>query len=125
MGFLRIPNFWPEIGEYRIDITNIRIDRKSGTAASGAIIPSEQVKSGTIFKGILEIIAKQGNFKFGKPREIGGIKIDLWLTGIASKPVEEAQLLLINKVLIPALNNITVLGGQKSKGAGKISIELE
>jgi len=124
MGLLRIPNALPELGEYKIDQTSIRIDRKSGTAASGAIVTGEQVKPGSIFKGTLEIIAKQGNFEFGKPREIGEIKIDRWLDGIASKPTSETQLLLINKLLIPALNNITVLGGQKSKGAGKVTVEI-
>jgi len=124
MGFLRIPNFWPEAGEYRIEQTSIRIDRESGTAATGAIVIGEQVKPGTIFKGTLEIVAQKGTFQFGKAREIGETKVDLWLDGISSKPIEEAQLLLINEILIPALNNITVLGGQKSKGAGKVSIEL-
>ncbi len=125
MGFLRISNFWPEMGEYRIDQTGIRIDRESGTAATGAIVTGEQVKPGTIFKGTLEIVAQQGTFQFGKAREIGGTEVDLWLDGIASKPIEETQLLLINKIIIPALNNIAILGGQKSKGAGKISIELD
>jgi len=32
--------------------------------------------------------------------------------------------MLINEILIPALNNLTILGGQKSKGAGKIKIEI-
>lgn len=125
MGFLRIPNFWPEAGEYRIDQTSIRIDRESGTAASGAIVTGEQVKPGTTFKGTLEIVAKQITFQFGRAREIGGTKVDLWLNGIAPKPIEEVQLLLINEILIPALNNLTVLGGQKSKGAGKVLIELD
>lgn len=124
MGFLRIPNFWPETGEYRIDQTSIRIDRESGTAATGAIVTGEQVKPGTVFKGILEIVAQRGTFQFGRAKEIGGTKVDLWLDGIASKPTEEAQLLLINEILLPALSNITVLGGQKSKGAGKVSIEF-
>jgi len=124
MGFLRIPNFWPEEGEYKIDQTSIRIDRESRTAATGAIVTGEQVKPGAIFKGTLEIVAQQRTFQFGRAREIGGTKVDLWLDGIAPKPIDEAQLLLINEILIPALNNITVLGGQKSKGAGKVSIEL-
>ncbi len=124
MGFLRIPNFWPETGEYSIDQTSIRIDRESGTAAHRALVKGEQVKPGTIFKGTLEIVSQQGTFQFGRPREIGGIKVDLWLDEVVSTPVEKVQLLLINEILIPALNNITVLGGQKSKGAGKVSIEL-
>ena len=127
MGFLSIPNFWPDTGEYRIEQTSIRIDRKSGTAATGAIVAGEQVKPGTTFRGTLEIVSvsQQETFQFGKTRRIGGIKVDLWLDGINSKPIKEVQLLLINEILIPALNNITVLGGQKSKGAGKISIALD
>lgn len=124
MGLLRIPNSWSENGEHKIDQTSIRIDRKSGTAATGAIVTGEQVKPGSIFKGTIEIVAKQGTFEFGRPREIGGIKVDMWLDGIASKPIGDAQLQLINKLLIPALNNITVLGGQKSKGAGKVTLEI-
>jgi len=124
MGLLHIPNFWPEMGEHRIDQTSIRIDRKSGTAAIGAIVTGEQVKSGTLFKGTLEVLARQGAFEFGRPRVIGGTKVDLWLEGIASRSVGDAQLLLINELLIPALNNVTVLGGQKSKGAGKVTIEI-
>jgi len=124
MGCLRVPNFWPEVGEHRIEQTSIRIDRKSGTAAKGAIITGEQVKPGTVFKGDLEIVAKQSDFEFGRPRVIGGEKVDLWLDGIASKQVHDAQLLLINEILIPALNNIAVLGGQKSKGGGKVTIEI-
>ena len=125
MGMLRIPNFWSVTGEHIIDQTNIRIDRKSGTAAIHAKLEGEQVKPRTLFLGELEIVAKQGNFEFGRPREIGGKKIDMWLDGIAARPIGEAQLLLINKLLIPALNNITVLGGQKSKGAGKVTVEID
>lgn len=124
MGLLRVPSFWPETGEHLIDQTSIRIDRETGTAARRAIVTSEQVKPGTTFNGTLEIIAEEGTFEFGRPRVIGGETVDKWLTGIASDPIEKVQLLLINDILIPALNNVKVLGGQKSRGAGKISIEI-
>lgn len=124
MGFLRIPNFWPAVGEYRADQTSIRIDRESGTAATGAIVTGEQVKPGTVFNGILEILAQQGTFEFGRSRIIGGMKVDLWLDGITSKSAEKTQLLLINEILIPVLDNLMILGGQKSKGAGKVKIEI-
>jgi CRISPR/Cas system CSM-associated protein Csm3 (group 7 of RAMP superfamily) len=124
MGLLRIPNFWPETGEHLIDQTSIRIDRETGTAAHRAIVTSEQVKPKTAFDGTLEIIAEQGSFEFGRSRTVGEKMIDIWLTGTASDPIEEVQLLLINEILIPALNNIAVLGGQKSKGAGRVTIEL-
>lgn len=123
MGFLRIPSFWPGTGEHLVDQTSIRIDRETGTAAHGAIVRSEQVKPGTEFAGTLEVVAEQGAFKFGRPRNIGGKTVDRWLTGVASDPIDKVQLLLINDILVPALNNITVLGGQKSRGAGKVIVE--
>jgi len=124
MGFLRMPNFCPVVGEYKIEQTSIRIDRESGAAVTGAIATGEQVKPGAIFKGILEIVAQQRTFQFGVAREIGGTKVDLWMDRIDSKPIEEARLLLINEILTPTLNNINVLGSQKSKGAGKITVEI-
>lgn len=124
MGLIRIPNLWPRMGEHLIDQTSIRIDRETGTAAHGAIVKSEQVKPGTVFSGALEIVAEQGSFEFGRPRTVGGEKIDKWLTGIASDPIEEVQLFLLNDILIPALNSVTALGGQKSKGAGKVTIGI-
>ena len=124
MGFLRIPNFWPEVGNYVISQTNIRIDRKTGTAATGAIVTGDQVKPGTVFKGDLEIVNNRLAFQFGRARIIGDETLDLWLKEAHTKPLEEVQLLLLNEILIPALNNITMLGGQRSKGGGKVSICL-
>jgi len=123
-GFLRIPNFLPQPGEWRIDQTRIRIDRKTGTAAPGALVTGEQVKPGSFFAGKLLIFQQRHGTTFGHCREIGGTKVDQWLDEWSEADDNMRQLCLINNILIPALNNLKVLGGQKSLGAGRVEITL-
>lgn len=124
-GFLRIPNFFPEEGSHCIDQTNIRIDRKTQTVVHRATFKGEQVKPKTTFKGNLRIIVKDSNFDFGRPREIDHETVaDLWLQGVNQQNLPDVQKRIVNEVLVPALNNVTILGGQKSKGAGDIEISL-
>jgi CRISPR/Cas system CMR subunit Cmr4 (Cas7 group RAMP superfamily) len=123
-GYLRVPNFFPEPGEWRIDQTRIRIDRKSQTAATGAIVTGEQVKPGSVFKGEMLIFAERHGSRFGYCREIGGTKVDLWLDRWGESDDGKRSLFLINEILIPALNNVAVLGGQKSLGGGRVIISI-
>lgn len=123
-GFLRICNFFPQPGEWRIDQTRIRIDRKSQTAAPGAIVTGEQVKPGSVFTGKLLIFQQRHGAVLGRCREIGGTKVDLWLTHWQESDDTKRQLFLFNEILIPALNNLKILGGQKSLGGGQIEISL-
>lgn len=123
-GYLRIPNFFSAPGEWRIDQTRIRIDRKSQTAAPGAIVTGEQVKPGSVFKGDLLIFQERQGTTFGLCRTIGGSEVDLWLKQWAEIDNTKRQLFLLNKILIPALSNIEILGGQKSLGGGKVSISV-
>lgn len=123
-GYLRIPNFMPQAGEWKIDQTRIRIDRQSQTAAQGAIVTGEQVKPGSLFEGRLLIFRQRHGASFGRCRVIGGTKVDLWLDSWTEGDDGKRQLFLINEVLIPALNNIKVLGGQKSLGGGRVEIAL-
>jgi len=126
MGFLRFSNFYPDRGNWLVDQTNIRIDRKTGTAAHKAKVDGEQVKPGTIFHGTIEIISKipQG-FEFGNPRKIGDTVIDLWLEKWQESDINNKKKVLIETFLVPAIQNIKFLGGQKSKGAGKVKVEIE
>jgi len=126
MGFLRFSNLYPPEGDWLIDQTNIRIDRKIGTAAKGAKVDGEQVKPGTKFEGIVEIINKtpQG-LEFGKPRKIGEKKIDCWLEGWSETDDEKRKQTIIQRILLPAIQNIKFLGGHKSKGAGKVKVEID
>jgi CRISPR/Cas system CSM-associated protein Csm3 (group 7 of RAMP superfamily) len=126
MGFLRFNNFYPPEGDWLVDQTNIRIDRKTQTAAKGAKVDGEQVKPGTIFSGRIEIINKtpQG-FEFGRPRILGGVVIDKWLEKWSENDINKRKQVFIKQILIPAIQNIKLLGGQKSKGAGKVKVKLD
>ena len=129
MGFLRFSNFYPESEGGVIDQTNIRIDRKTGTAAHGAKVEGEQVKPGTVFKGninivISEPILQMQGIQFGDARKIGNEVIDKWLENWKETDREKRVKSLVEEVLIPAINNIRELGGQKSRGAGKVDVRV-
>lgn len=123
-GVLRIGNLFTDNLSSIINQTNIRLDRANQTGAHSAKVEGEQVKPGTIFKGTIEIIIGNKFHRFGEPRVIKGLTLDKWLTGIQVISLEERQLWLINQLLIPSLEAVTMLGGQRSKGAGKVSVEL-
>ena len=129
MGFLRISNFYSENEGKIINQTNIRIDRKTGTAAHGAKVEGEQVKSNTIFKGGIEIVVSEPileiqGLEFGDARKVGEIVIDKWLENWNESDKTKRIKVLIEEILIPAIQNITVLGGQKSRGGGKVNVKM-
>jgi CRISPR/Cas system CSM-associated protein Csm3 (group 7 of RAMP superfamily) len=123
-GYLRISNFFPTPGEWRIDQTRIRIDRMSQTAAPGAIVTGEQVKPGSVFTGELLIFTERQGTPFGRCRTLAGVAVDLWLHSWSEKDNTTRQLFLLNEILIPALGKIEVLGGQKSLGGGKVTLSF-
>lgn len=129
MGFLRFSNFYPEGEGGVIDQTNIRIDRKTGTAAKGAKVEGEQVKAGTVFKGnisivISEPILEMQGIQFGDARKIGDMVIDKWLENWEETDKGNRTKTLIEKILLPAIQNIRVLGGQRSRGAGRVKCSI-
>ena len=125
MGFLRFYNLLAVTpGLNRMEQTNIRIDRKLNTAAHGAIVSGDQVLPGTKFEGEMEIILRNENFEFGRPRKIGEKIIDKWLEKVEGKDLEEARLKIINNLFLKPLSNVDRLGGQKSRGGGKVKIAL-
>lgn len=122
MGFLKIGNFYPVSEGNIVDHVNIRIDRKTGTAARKAKVDIEQVKPETKFRGVIEVVTStpQG-FEFGKSRKIGNVMVDKWLENWKSSNEKE---ILLERIVIPAIQNIIELGGYKSKGAGKVNVKV-
>ncbi len=110
MGFLKFSNFYPEGEGSVIDQTNIRIDRKTGTAAHGAKVEGEQVKPGTVFKGSISItisepvLGMQGT-QFGDARKIGDVVIDKWLENWNETDKAKRVKTLIEAILFPAIQN--------------------
>ena len=129
MGFLRFSNFYPEGEGSVIDQTNIRIDRKTGTAAHGAKVEGEQVKPGTVFKGSISIVISEPilgtqGIQFGDARKIGDVVIDKWVKNWSETDKNKRAKTLIEAILFPAIQNIKALGGQKSRGAGKVDVKI-
>ena len=125
MGFLRFSNYYPTEGDWLVDQTNIRIDRKINTAAQRAKVDGEQVKPNTKFTGTIEVVNKTPHgFDFGHPRKIGNKTIDEWLEKWNETVNDKRKQILIEKILFPAIQNIKLLGGQKSRGAGKVKVEV-
>lgn len=124
-GFVRISNFCPASGDWRIDQTRIRIDRQTGTAAYGAIVTGEQVKGGTVFNGQILIYGQRHGAPFGRCRKVGDTNIDLWLEKWEESDDTKRQLWLLNTILLPALDSVKFLGGQKSVGGGRVEVSLE
>jgi len=125
MGFLRFYNLLATSpGLNKMEQTNIRIDRKMNTAASGAIVSGDQVLPGTQFSGELEIILNDENYEFGKPRRIGDKVIDKWLIGVEKEDLKSLRLKIANYLILKPLSNIDRLGGQKSRGGGKVQITI-
>jgi CRISPR/Cas system CSM-associated protein Csm3 (group 7 of RAMP superfamily) len=124
-GFARINNFAPRPGldERLIQQTRLRLDRKMGTAAPGALVTVEQVRPGAVFEGSFEVFEEISGFRFGECRTIGRQQLDPWLAK-AQMTLQEARLFLLNECLFPAVHNITFLGGMKSVGAGAVRTEV-
>jgi CRISPR/Cas system CSM-associated protein Csm3 (group 7 of RAMP superfamily) len=127
MGCVRVPNFFPKAhqGNILVDQTNIRLDRKTGTKVDRALVNSEQVKPGTQFTGTIEIVDSTPiGIEFGKPRMIAGKVVDPWLNDWQEPDLTTRKKILLERILSPALQNISKLGGQKSKGGGKVLVTV-
>lgn len=134
-GFLRFTNFMTSERNSIIYQTNIRLCRKTNTAATGAKVEQEQVKGNTVFHGSIEIVIEnpidrlQG-IMFGMPRiikvneENKQLELDKWLSNWGEGDKRKRIKTLIEEILIPSIQNIKELGGYKSRGAGRVTVEV-
>ncbi|MEM4394838.1 MAG: RAMP superfamily CRISPR-associated protein [Candidatus Nitrosocaldus sp.] len=134
-GFLRFTNFYPSNNLSKnaiIPQTNIRLDRKTNTAAVGAKVEQEQVKGGTTFDGYIDIIlenqvSRLQHITFGMSRVFTQQQtVDKWLEkwNVQNDDITIRIKTLIGDILIPAISNIRELGGHKSRGAGKVTTKV-
>ncbi|ERM92527.1 hypothetical protein O163_05025 [Caldanaerobacter subterraneus subsp. yonseiensis KB-1] len=64
------------------------------------------------------------NVQFGDARVIAGKVLDKWLKEWSENDKNQRMKVLIENIPIPAIQNIKLLGGQKSRGAGTVEIEV-
>ncbi len=117
-GFVTVPFLYSE--EKSSGLYGTRVDRAVGGVVQRTNRPFEYVEKDIKFNGELIILLedKKLGWKFGNPRHLDKM-VDKWITKEwDSKKIFED---LVKK----PLENITYLGGYKSKGFGKIKITIE
>lgn len=122
MGFVRVPFLIAPEEVTRAELYSARMDRATHTVATGQNRPYELVSGGSAFSGKMYVLLKDDvlGWDLGSARTLrqdsGG---DAWLA--AQRQTADA---LLMQWLIPALTSINLLGGYKSKGFGRVSIEV-
>jgi len=115
-------------------LTGIAIDRKTGTARKGAIYKYEVIPEETKFEGELEIVERdeQLGWEFGKPRYFTKYvkenekerekkyTPDKWLEEVNEFQNDKK----LCEILKSCIEGIQLIGGYKSRGAGKVEIKL-
>ena len=124
-GFVNVPFLLAEAGPVQ-ELYSLRIDRGTGTSPArrgeGGNRPYEVVRPDVEFRGTLAVLMHDParGWRFGEPRVLGdGLRPDVWL----EKNVWPNQPDLL-RFLVDMLESIDVIGGYKSKGCGRVKIEV-
>ena len=129
VGFVSIPFLYTDNSAELM--YSVRIDRAKGTAADRTNRDYQVLPQGSIFKGDIEVILEDtvNGWKLGQKRKGLQRDVDKWLdeksVDCGKKFSEMEQNDLVKEFIILRLKEITQLGGFKSKGAGRIKIEIE
>jgi CRISPR/Cas system CSM-associated protein Csm3 (group 7 of RAMP superfamily) len=143
LGFVRVPFLYLEDEGLQADVlTGIAIDRKTRTAKERAKYEYEVIPKGAKFKGELEIVERdeQLGWEFGKPRYFMKYVEVEDKKGQTEKYIPDKRytpdkwLEVVNEfqgydklfgILKSCIEGIQLIGGYKSRGAGKVEIKLE
>lgn len=121
-GFVRVPFLNADVSANKL--YSSRIDRAIKTVAEKTNRPYELVPPDTQFKGNLEVVIEDTllGWRLGSPRKLGERSLgDKWLEqGNSSDSAG-----LIQQYLIERLKSIQIMGGYKSKGFGRVKIEVQ
>ena len=121
VGFVTIPFLYADTASSEVPAT--RIDRVTRTVAEGTHRFYQMIPVGAKFEGTLTIILedKIKKWNLGKPRPLQGhTQGDLWL-----KHGEWNMSKILKELIEDRISSITRLGGQKSSGAGEVSIAIQ
>jgi len=121
-GFIRVPFLRPVSGAITDELYSARIDRYASTVTRETNRPYSVVPMETQFEGMLEIVIQDDirGWVLGKPRPLRERTAgDLWLKG---NNLDAGK--LIKEFVVDRIPKITIMGGYKSKGCGKVKIEV-
>lgn len=123
IGFVRVPYLYSD--SMPEDMYAVRIDRGTGVVSEKTNRDFQIIADRVEFKGNLEVVLSDTvkRWELGKPRTIDqsiGIGVnDAWL-----KKQEWPATRIINELIVDRLKTITLLGGFKSRGCGKVAISV-
>lgn len=124
-GFVRVPYLYSDKSPE--DLYAVRIDRASGTVAERTNRDYQIMPDKTVFLGTLEVMVDdpRRSWKLGEKRPIGegrehrAFLGDRWLQN-GDWDTER----IIEELIVDRLKDIAILGGFKSRGCGKVAIEV-
>jgi CRISPR/Cas system CSM-associated protein Csm3 (group 7 of RAMP superfamily) len=128
-GFVRVPYLFTE--KRPEELYSVRVDRAKATVVDKTNRDYQLMADNTVFTGVMEVAAKDTvtKWELGKPRKIqNGTQLDSWLSVTSVKFGKRFSDLsadeLIKEFILDRLNGEGIIGGFKSKGCGKVSIEV-
>lgn len=120
-GLVRVPYLFSEAVPE--ELYAVRIDRASGTVAEGTNRDYQIIAPGVQFGGTLEVLLYDPvkDWRLGTARKLpkDATRGDVWLTD--GKWTQDR---ILKELIVERLQAINLLGGFKSKGAGKVKIAV-
>ena len=123
VGFVKVPFLFASREASQEYLYSSSIDRATQVVEKGTNRPYQYVPPGTLFTGELEVLLEDPllDWKLGEPRPLKENEYaDAWLL----ENVGWTQERILKELIEDRLKNIRQLGGYRSKGFGKVSIEL-
>lgn len=119
VGFVRVPYLFADVPPETL--YSVRLDRATGVVREGTNRNYQLMADGVEFTGVMEVLLDDParDWTLGKPRPQLA-NLDVWL-----KTKQWEQKSLVKEFLVDRLEAITVLGGFKSKGFGRVKITVE
>jgi len=117
-GFVRVPFL---MGDAQAEeLYSVRLDRRTGVVVSGSNRSWEVLPDGVKFAGTMEVLVKDSvtGWELGKPREPE--VPDDWLRDGEEWTGDK----IIKELVIERLEAVTLMGGHRSKGCGRVSITV-
>lgn len=117
-GFVRVPYLFSDAGAE--DLYSVRVDRATGVVAERTNRDYQIIPDGTVFEGLMEVLIKDvgRDWELGKQR-CGNEGRDKW---VASGKWDADK--IVNDLVLDRLASVSLMGGFKSKGCGKVKIEV-
>lgn len=121
VGFVSVPFLFA--GPGYAELYSARLERTSHTVMQGSNRAYQLIPPDTVFSGEMTVLTKDDvlGWELGKPRPLGQPTGDAWLAGNNGWNQEK----VLKDLIVDRLTAINQLGGYRSKGFGRVRIDVE